>query len=118
MKAVEAVFIKMHRSYFSGFLFIFLISIMWCFGIHGNNVLNQVADDLFVSIVPGEIVSKTFIDTFVYMGGTGCTIGLLIALMIFGKRSSSKKLSRMALLPVIFNVNELLVLVCLLFIIL
>ena len=109
MKVMEAVFIRMYRSYASGLLFIVLISIMWCFGIHGNNVLNQVAEDLFVSIIPGTIVSKSFIDTFVNMGGTGCTLGLMLALMIFGKRNSSKRLSRMALFPSIFNIGELMV---------
>ncbi len=109
MKIVDLIFLKMKRSYLSGLLFITLISIMWCFGIHGNNVLNQVAEDMFVTIIPGEIVSKSFIDTFVNMGGTGCTIGLMLAMMIFGKRSSTKKLSRMALLPSIFNIGELMV---------
>lgn len=84
MKGVDAIFLRMHRSYSSGLLFIILISIMWWFGIHGNNVLNQVADDMFTAIIPGEIVSKSFIDTFVNMGGTGCTIGLLVAMLVFG----------------------------------
>ncbi|MCR4764099.1 MAG: EAL domain-containing protein [Lachnospiraceae bacterium] len=109
MKGVDAVFFSMRRSYASGLLFLFLISLMWFFGIHGNNVLNQVAEDMFVAIIPGEIVSKSFIDTFVNMGGTGCMIGLLIALLIFGKRSSTKKLSRMALFPNLFNISEMLV---------
>ena len=109
MKAVDGIFMKMSRSYFSGLLFIFLISVMWFFGIHGNNVLNQVADDMFVAIIPGEIVSKSFIDTFVNMGGTGCILGLLFASIFFAKRSSTKKLSRMAFLPNVFNIGELMV---------
>ncbi len=104
---VDALFMKMHRSYSSGLLFTTLTSVMWWFGIHGNNVLNQVAEDMFVAIIPGEIVSKSFIDTFVNMGGTGCTIGLIIAMMSFSKRSSTKKLSGMAILPGIFNISEL-----------
>ncbi len=109
MKAVGAIFMKMQRSYSSGLLFTSLTSIMWWFGIHGNNVLNQVAEDMFVTIIPGQIVSKSFMDTFVNMGGTGCTIGLLFAMMIFGKRSSTKKISRMALLPGMFNIGEMMV---------
>lgn len=109
MKAVDAIFLKMHRSYSSGLLFNILISVMWWFGIHGNNVLNQVAEDMFTEIIPGEIVSKSFMDTFVIMGGTGCLIGLLIAMIIFGKRSSTKKLSKMAFVPCLFNISELLV---------
>ena len=109
MRAMDAVFFRMSRSYFSGLLFIVLISVMWCFGIHGNNVLNQIAEDMFAAIIPGQIVSKSFIDTFVNMGGTGCTIGLLLAMLIFGKRSSTRKLSRLASLPSVFNIGELLV---------
>ena len=109
MKAVDAVFLKMQRSFMSGLLFTVLISIMWWFGIHGNNVLNQVAEDMFTELIPGEVVSKSFMDTFVIMGGTGCMIGLLIAIMIFGRRSSVKKLSRMAFVPCVFNISELLV---------
>ena len=109
MKAMDAIFLRMHRSYSSGLLFTTLTSIMWWFGIHGNNVLNQVAEDMFTTIIPGEIVSKSFIDTFVNMGGTGCTIGLLIAMVVFGKRSSTKKLSGMAFFPGIFNIGELMV---------
>ena len=109
MRVVDAAFLRMHRSYISGLLFTALISIMWWFGIHGNNVLNQVAEDMFTEIIPGEIVSKSFMDTFVIMGGTGCMIGLLISMMIFGRRSSTKKLSRMAFVPCIFNISELLV---------
>ncbi|MCR5252057.1 MAG: EAL domain-containing protein [Lachnospiraceae bacterium] len=109
MNAVDSVFLKMHRSYLSGLLFSVLISLMWWFGIHGNNVLNQVAEDMFTELIPGEIVSKSFMDTFVIMGGTGCIIGLLISIMIFGKRSSVKKLSRIAFVPCLFNISELLV---------
>jgi lactose/cellobiose-specific phosphotransferase system IIC component len=107
MKVMDLIFMKMHRSYFSGFLFTTLTSIMWWFGIHGNNVLNQVSEDMFTTIIPGEIVSKSFIDTFVNMGGTGCLIGLLVALVIFGKRSSTKKLWKMALVPGVFNIGEM-----------
>ena len=109
MKAMDMIFMRMHRSYSSGLLFVTLINIMWWFGIHGNNVLNQVAEDMFVAIIPGEIVSKSFIDTFVNMGGTGCTIGLLIAMLLFGRRSSTRRLFGMGLLPGLFNIGEMLV---------
>nr|MCR4797778.1 PTS transporter subunit EIIC [Lachnospiraceae bacterium] len=109
MNAVDTLFFKMQRSYTSGLLLTTLTSVMWWFGIHGNNVLNQVAEDMFGAILPGQIVSKSFIDTFVNMGGTGCVIGLLLALPIFGKRSSTKRLFGMAFLPGIFNIGELLV---------
>ncbi|MCR5478152.1 MAG: EAL domain-containing protein [Lachnospiraceae bacterium] len=109
MRIMEMIFMRMQRSYSSGVLFILLTSIMWWFGIHGNNVLNQVAEDMFVTILPGEIVSKSFMDTFVNMGGTGCTIGLLLALILFGRHRSTKRLFGMAMVPGIFNIGEMMV---------
>lgn len=109
MKAMGLIFASMQRSFGSTLLYMFLISIMWFLGIHGNNVLNQVSEDMFTQIIPGETISKSFIDTFVNIGGTGCLLGLLIALIIFGKRSTTKKLSAMAFAPGLFNIGEMLV---------
>ncbi|MBP5330248.1 MAG: PTS sugar transporter subunit IIC, partial [Lachnospiraceae bacterium] len=84
-KVVNAIFSGMDRgSYGSGLLYTVLVGVMWWFGIHGNKVLNQVETEMFAEIIPGQIVSKSFMDTFVIMGGTGCLIGLLLAMIIFG----------------------------------
>ena len=106
IKAFNLLFSKMQRSYFSGFLFTLIISFLWCIGIHGNKVLDKVAVDMFEAIIPAQIVSKTFIDTFVYMGGTGTTLGLVIAMLIFGKTSNTKKLAKLSAGPALFNINE------------
>ncbi|MCR4954673.1 MAG: EAL domain-containing protein [Treponema sp.] len=109
IKIFSMLFSKMQRSYASGFLFILITSILWCFGIHGNKVLDKVAVDLFQTILPTQIVSKTFIDTFVHIGGTGTLLGLLIAILIFGRTNNSKKLAKFAAAPVVFNISELMV---------
>ena len=109
IKLVTLIFSKMQRSYISGFLFILLASLMWCFGIHGNKVLDSVAVEMFQDILPEEIVSKTFMDTFVNIGGCGSLLGLLIAIFIFSKNNNSKKLAKIAFLPSIFNISELMV---------
>ena len=109
IKTVCALFSKMQRSFLSGFLFILIISVLWCFGIHGNKVLDKVAVDMFQTLFPDQIVSKTFIDTFVYIGGTGAILGLIIAILIFSKTSNSRKLAKMAAAPGLFNIAELMV---------
>lgn len=92
--------------------------VMWLFGIHGNNVLDDVAQTVFVPAMAANVeavaaglpapnlVTKTLFDSFVYMGGSGTTLGLLIALLIFGKGRSFKTLFRFALPNSIFNINE------------
>ena len=107
IRVVTSVFSKMRRSFASGFLFILLVSLLWCFGIHGNKVLDTVAVNMFGTILPGEIVSKSFIDIFVYMGGTGTLLGFVISLFIFGKTANSRKLAKMSFAPLLFNIGEL-----------
>lgn len=107
IKAVSLLFSRMERSYASGFLFILISTALWGIGIHGNKVLDSVAVGMFSDIIPGETVSKTFIDTFSFMGGTGTTLGLVIALFIFARTSNSKKLARLAVAPALFNIGEL-----------
>ncbi len=107
IKAVTSVFSKMRRSFASGFLFILLVSLLWCFGIHGNKVLDTVVVDMFGPVLPGEIVSKSFIDIFVYIGGTGTLLGLVISLFIFGKTANSRKIAKLSFVPLLFNIGEL-----------
>lgn len=99
-------------------LFIFLIHIMWFFGIHGSNMLYMVAEELFEKgmlenidavMAGGEathLFTKTFFDVFVLMGGSGTTICLLLALL-FKKQKKDKVLFKISILPALFNINEI-----------
>lgn len=94
---------------------------MWLFGIHGNNVLDGVAQTVFVPAMEANItaaaagldapnlVTKTLFDSFVYMGGSGTTLALLISLLIFVRGGGYRTLIRYALPNSIFNINEPLV---------
>ena len=115
------IFGGMGRSYFSGFLFLLLSTALWFIGIHGSNVFSRVAEELFQSGIavnaaavqagqaPTEIVTKSFLDTFVIIGGCGSTLCLMIAILIFSKRDNVRRLVNFAAIPAIFNINELLV---------
>lgn len=94
-------------------LYIILSTFLWFFGIHGSNVLEDIASQYFVSASDAflsgtsEICTKTFLDVFVLMGGCGTTLCLLIAILLFSKRRCNLSLSRMAFVPMIFNINEI-----------
>lgn len=112
------LFIGMGRTLLSEVLFVIISSLLWFFGIHGSNVLENVSRNIFAqgleinmaNIANGlpatEIVSKTFFDIFVVMGGCGTTLCLLIAILIFSKRKSSRSLAKISFFPMIFNINE------------
>ncbi len=121
LQAVNSFFALVGGGFFGGLLFVFSSSLLWFFGIHGSDVLEGVADAFFVpnidvniSLVeagqlPTQILTKQFFDVFVLMGGCGSAICLLIALMIFGKRRSNRGLGKMAAIPMLFNINEIMI---------
>ena len=115
------IFESRDRSLGTALLFEFLLGVMWLFGVHGNNVLESVAQDIFVPAIginqeqlalgmpATEIYSKTFFDVFVVMGGCGTTWCLIIALMLFSKRKSGRNLARLAVAPGLLNISEIVV---------
>jgi len=113
------IFADMGRNLGSMLLFEFFVHILWFFGIHGNNVLEPVCQDLFATAIEDnqllleqgmeatEIYSKTFLDVFVNMGGSGSAMCLLIAILVFSHRKSNRKMGVMAAVPGFFNISEL-----------
>lgn len=119
---INLLFHNMGRSLGTALLFVFISSLLWFFGIHGEDVLDPVMQQFFGPALntniqlhqmgkeSTEIFCKPFFDVFVVMGGCGTTICLLIAIILFGRRRSDRKLVRFAALPMIFNINEIMVL--------
>lgn len=115
------MFVKMGSTFMTGILFMLMVHLFWFFGMHGSNILEPVAQKVFVSaleknqalaqvgIVPTEIYTKTFFDTFVLMGGCGATLCLVAAIFIWGRHKNQRRLAKMSFLPVFFNINELIV---------
>lgn len=116
---IGLIFENKSRSLGTMLLFQFLFGIMWLFGIHGNNVLESVAQELFVPAIAAnqeqlalglpatEIYSKTFLDVFTMMGGCGTTWCLIIAILLFGKKKNSRNLARLSVAPGLLNINEI-----------
>ena len=119
--ALGSLFAITGRNFSSALLYVFILHLLWFFGIHGGNVMEAVHNTCFVPAldiniaavaqggVPTEIYSKTFFDAFVLMGGCGSTLCLLLAILLFEKRKTLHKLAKFSIAPSIFNINELLV---------
>lgn len=116
---IGRIFENRTRSLGTMLLFQFLFGIMWLFGIHGNNVLESVAQEIFVpamtvnqeqlalGLPATEIYSKTFLDVFTMMGGCGTTWCLIIAILLFGRKKSNRNLARLSVAPGLLNINEI-----------
>ena len=102
-------------------LFIFLIHFLWFFGIHGSNLLEQVARSIYVPALtvnqnlihagfpPTQIFTKTFFDSFVLMGGCGSSLCLVFAIFLLRKNKNQLRIAKFSLFPLLFNINELVV---------
>lgn len=119
---IQNLFVNMGCNIWSALLYILIEHILWFFGIHGANVLNVVDDMLFdaaalrnqeliaMGQMPSEIYTKTFFNTFVLMGGCGTTLCLLLAILIWGwKQKKNRTLAKLAIVPTVFNINEIVV---------
>ena len=102
-----------------GVMIIYLvIMLFWLVGIHGNNMLSAVKEALFTPLAlenveafnkgetPKNIINMYFLQMCGEFGGSGVTIGLVIAIMIFGKREDNKAIATLSLVPGLFNINE------------
>jgi lactose/cellobiose-specific phosphotransferase system IIC component len=104
----------------TGAAYVLIIHVFWFFGIHGSNVLDPVTRDIFeaatqsnlaaqaMNLPPPHIITKHFLDTFVFMGGSGASICLLAALLFTNRHDGSRRLARISLAPGLFNINEIL----------
>lgn len=119
--ALNKLFSSVGINFSSAFLYIFMVHFLWFFGIHGGNSLQAVCNDVFEPAfemnvaavnaggIPTEIYSKPFFDIFVIMGGCGSTLCLLLAILLFEKGRGMRNLAKFAIVPSIFNINELIV---------
>lgn len=103
-----APFHELGRSLGSGFLALLIQCVFWFFGVHGSNVFESVNLTIFQD-VHGEIFTKTFFDVFVLMGGCGTAICILLMIFLFSKSKNNRKLAAKSFLPMVFNINEIMI---------
>lgn len=115
---VHQLFAAMENRLAHLLLFTLLSHLLWLCGLHGVNILHTVLDHInlaavYIAPVTGNAatpaLNKTFIETFAYIGGSGSTLCLIIALFLASHRTRTSHLIKFALLPGIFNINEILI---------
>lgn len=109
-------------------ILVFSVQLFWFFGLHGPNVLAPILDGGYLPLLNdntniyntamaagktlSDVSDKMFVwtrgsfDAYVWMGGSGCTIALLIAIMIFSKRDDARAVAKLSIPMGCFNINE------------
>lgn len=118
---IERIFKNFGANIGSAVLLVLTIQILWFLGMHGSNMVDEAVYNIFQSgmqtnqdlmaagAAPTEIFTKTFLDSFVFMGGCGTAICLVIAILVVSRTKHNRKLAKFGFLPVLFNINEFII---------
>jgi len=99
-------------------LYIFLASVLWCFGINGPSVTNSVWSPIFFVLQQDNlkafqaghalphIYTEQFIESFSTYGGGGSVLSLIIVMLFVCKSKRIKSLGKLTIIPSIFGIGE------------
>src|SRR5699024_5506508 len=98
--------------------------LLWFFGLHATNIIASVIEPLYLQLIAQNLemfqfgmsafdvpylVTKPFLDSFVFIGGSGTTIALLAAIFIVIRREKNhpyREVAKLSAPASIFNINE------------
>lgn len=93
--------------------------LLWGFGIHSAYIIgtpilepiylaNLTTNIAFMSQQTGDstVLTKPFVDSFMFMGGAGNMLALIIAIIIVSKRKDYRQISKLGFVPALFNISE------------
>lgn len=97
-------------------LFYTVVNLFWFFGIHPS-ALMAIFTPVLTTIMTSNVgammqglempyVKEQLAYMVVTMGGTGCTLGLVFIMLIFGKSQRFKAMNKLCAAPGICNINE------------
>ena len=102
-----------------GFLLLmFVAQVFWVIGIHGNQMIKPIREPLLIAAITANadafasgqplpnVITMPFWDMYMSFGGSGCTLGLLIAILLISKRDDMRAITKLSLPCAIFNINE------------
>jgi len=94
-----------------------MIGLLWTFGIHGASVVGSITNppttilqlENTAAYAAGEKAKHNFpglAAAFAFMGGSGATFGLIIAIFIFSKSKAERTIAKLSVAPGLFEINE------------
>lgn len=95
-----------------------VISILWCFGLHGKSIVYAVVAPIWASLTaenlaavqsgaePSNLVNFSFLSVFFEVGGGGCILGLAIVILVTAKSERYKAIGKITLPATICGISE------------
>lgn len=120
--AIQAPFAAMSGNIVTILVFSLVQQFLWVLGIHGPNTLSALRAVMFAEPAVANLsyfgqmgttvgtpfpVTWSINDAFANAGGSGATLGLLIAIYLVGRRDKRQfEIAKLATAPGLFNINE------------
>lgn len=98
-----------------------IITLFWIVGFHGKNLMLSIVESLYRPLlyinmaafnaglrgkdIPYVFNSMMF-QMFGEVGGSGCTLGVVIYILVFSKRHDNRLIANISLFPSLVNINE------------
>ena len=102
-----------------GYTFLYSLgNLLFGFGIHQTTINGPFTEPFLLQNInenmalvqngqePVHILNSAFQTSFAQMGGTGATISLIIAILLFSKSAANKSIAKLAIPSGIFEINE------------
>ena len=122
---IQSPLTKLGQNIGSVIVLALLCHVLWAMGIHGPNTIAAVRDTMFAEAgnanmlyiaehgtawgAPYPITYSGLFDAFGAYGGSGATLGLIIAIILFSKAKEQKSIAKLSLAPGLFNINEMVI---------
>lgn len=115
---VSAPLLNVADSLGYALLVVLFTHVMWFFGLHGSNILEGIIQPISLQMMDANmtafannqpvphIVTKPFLDTFVYIGGAGAVLGLLLSIFLICRSKQYRMVANLSIAPNVFNINE------------
>ncbi|MDD1779865.1 EAL domain-containing protein [Enterovibrio sp. ZSDZ35] len=112
-------FDPINDPYGVGAIFSLLNSLLWFLGIHGYYALTPLVHPLFDALdmnrvieaaggIPGNAMNISTLSAFMFVGGSGATLGLALAVILFSKNKIMRVIAVTSVPLGLFNINEIL----------
>ena len=94
-----------------GMLFIqFFSDFLWVFGMHGSSILAPIKQENMLAFQNHEaipnIITEPFANAFGLIGGGGCILPLVIAILWVSRRKDQRQVAKLGLTTCMFNITE------------
>lgn len=118
---LQAPLTQLGDSIISVIIMALVSNLLWIMGIHGPNTIAAVRDTMFAEPNAANLAfaqangtawgapyptTWQLVDAFSNYGGSGCTLGLIIAILIFSRMKDQKDIAKLSIGPGLFNINE------------